>query len=266
MQPQPPVIHRPTLQLRLWWITALLIGINIGLYLWQISTGVNSATPSLKDAIAWGADYAPITFLYAPERLFISMFFHFGFIHLAMNMWALYLFGQIAEQLYGKVYFVGLYIIAGLGGSLFSSWFSFHDSMIFLTQGQDISRLPHVSAGASGAVMGLGAGLTVLSLLPPLTKHTLILNAKPLLLIMFINLMIGILTPNINNWAHLGGMMTGAILSLIYYLFERKNQPRQASIIGISVGILICVIAYLYCTSLLPSVTPLWMTLIQDMN
>lgn len=68
-------------------------------FLWQVLTGVNISSPSLVDAIHWGADYAPLTFLEEPTRLFTSMFFHFGFIHLMLNMWALYIFGSVAEQL-----------------------------------------------------------------------------------------------------------------------------------------------------------------------
>lgn len=266
MQPQPPVIHHQTLRLQIWWVTAVLISINVGLYLWQIFTGVDSATPSLKDAIVWGADYAPLTLLYEPERLLTSMFFHFGFIHLAMNMWALYLFGQIAEQIYGKFYFIGLYLIAGLGGSLLSSWFNIYDSQVFLKDLQNTALLPHVSAGASGAVMGLGGALTFLSLLPPTNNQPLILNAKSLILIMLINLMIGIFTPNINNWAHLGGVLLGIVLSAIYYIFDQKDRPLYGSIIGLITGCLLCLSLYLYCQTQLSSITPLWMTLLQKLS
>lgn len=53
--------------------------------------GMDVSQPSTRDAILWGADYAPLTYLAEPMRLFSSMFFHFGLIHLMLNMWALYI-------------------------------------------------------------------------------------------------------------------------------------------------------------------------------
>ena len=97
----PPLIQKK-IEVQLWWLTAVFIAINVGLFLWQALTGVNISSPSLADAIHWGADYAPLTFLEERARLFTSMFFHFGFIHLMLNMWALYIFGSVAEQLFGR--------------------------------------------------------------------------------------------------------------------------------------------------------------------
>ncbi|OWX78066.1 rhomboid family intramembrane serine protease, partial [Escherichia coli] len=137
------------------------------LFIWQIISGVDISDPAIKDALHWGADFTPLTFSGQPERLFTSMFFHFGIIHLMLNMWALYIFGNVAEALFGRLYFIGLYLLAGLFGSLLSSYINIQNGHELL-QHFDQSLLPHVSAGASGAVMGLGAALTVLSLFPPL--------------------------------------------------------------------------------------------------
>ena len=82
-----------------------------------------------------------------------------------LNMWALYIFGNVAESLFGRFYFIGMYLLAGLFGSLLSSYMTIQNGHELL-QHFDQSLLPHVSAGASGAVMGLGAALTVLSLFP----------------------------------------------------------------------------------------------------
>ncbi|EKE23376.1 MAG: hypothetical protein ACD_6C00502G0002, partial [uncultured bacterium] len=123
----PPVEHRK-LEMHLWWITAILIGINVGLFGWQAMHGMDVSQPSTRDAILWGADYAPLTYLAEPMRLFSSMFFHFGLIHLMLNMWALYIFGSVAEQLFGRMYFIGLYVCAGLMGSLLSGYMNIQDS------------------------------------------------------------------------------------------------------------------------------------------
>jgi len=136
-------------------ITLLLIVINVGLFAIQVLSGVNITDPSTLDTLRWGADYAPLTFLEEPYRLFTSMFFHFGIIHLMMNMWALYVFGDVAEKTFGRFYFLGLYILAGLMGSLLSGYLDIRNSYELL-QNFDQKLIPHVSAGASGAVMGLG--------------------------------------------------------------------------------------------------------------
>ena len=94
-----------------------------------------------------------------------------------LNMWALYIFGNVAEALFGRLYFIGLYLLAGLFGSLLSSYINIQNGHELL-QHFDQSLLPHVSAGASGAVMGLGAALTVLSLFPPLPHRAYILDKK----------------------------------------------------------------------------------------
>lgn len=174
----PPSIHRK-LDVHTWWFTAVLIAVNVGLFAWQIFTGTDASHPSTQDAIRWGADYAPLTYLAEPIRVFSSMFFHFGLIHLMLNMWALYIFGSVAEQLFGRWYFVGLYLCAGLMGSLFSGYMNIQDSYALIEGGvANPGLLPSVSAGASGAVMGLGGALTILSILPVLPRQRFILDKK----------------------------------------------------------------------------------------
>lgn len=180
-----------------WWITITLITLNISLYLWQVSTGVDSASPTVQDAIAWGADYAPLTFSGQPYRLMTNLFFHFGFIHLALNMWALYLLGQVAETIFGHLYFIFLYLMCGILGSLFSDFFALQNT---------------VNAGASGAVMGLAGALTLLAF----KNQCFGLSQKNLAFIIGTNLIIGYLTPQINNLAHIGGMLTGAVLGFLW--------------------------------------------------
>ncbi|MEB3766236.1 rhomboid family intramembrane serine protease [Acinetobacter sp. MD2] len=261
----PPSFSRPPLPLKLWWITAMLIALNSGLYLWQIATGVDSANPSPNDALAWGADYPPLTFLYAPERLLTNMFFHFGFIHLALNMWALYLFGQVAEQIYGRVYFSGIYVLCGLAGSLLSGYLSIQDSYAFLQQ-HNLALLPHLSAGASGAVMGLGSALTVLAFFRPLPNQPYILSKRNLLMIMGLNLVIGLTIPNINNAAHLGGVVMGVLLSLLWRLLQQRSHSIFANTIGLSIGCITVVVSYQYCQHLVIALHPLWQDILIQMQ
>ena len=259
----PPIRTKP--EVHLWWLTAVFIAINVGLFLWQVLSGVNITTPSLVDAIHWGADYAPLTFLEEPTRLFTSMFFHFGLIHLMLNMWALYIFGSVAEQLLGRFYYLGLYILAGLMGSLLSGFIDIQNTFALL-QSNDPTLLPTVSAGASGAVMGIGSALTVLSLFPMLPKQRFILDKKTLLMIMGINLLIGFTIAGINNAAHIGGMLMGALLTIIWYVGQRIHKPNLAFVVGMAVGMISCYLLYAYCMQQVQILEPVWRQILAAMR
>ena len=260
----PPPIQSK-LEVHLWWLTALFIAINVGLFLWQVLTGVNITSPSLVDAIHWGADYALLTFLEEPTRLFTSMFFHFGLIHLMLNMWALYIFGSVAEQLFGRFYYLGLYILAGLMGSLLSGFIDIQNT-VQLLQTNDPKLFPTVSAGASGAVMGIGGALTILSLLPILPKQRFILDKKTLVMVMGINLFIGFTMPGINNAAHIGGMLMGAVLAAIWYMGQRLHKPNLGFMLGLGVGLIACYGFYDYCMQQVQLLEPVWRQILAAMR
>lgn len=261
-----PTFVKSKFDLHLWWITALLIAVNVGLFFWQVLHGMNISSPTTQDAIYWGADFAPLTFIEEPKRLFTSMFFHFGLIHLMLNMWALYIFGSIAEQLFGRLYFIFLYVLAGLMGSLLSGYISIQDSYEIIHLGQvEQDLLPRVGAGASGAVMGLGASLTILALLPQLPYQRFILDRKTLMIVMGLNLAIGFTISGINNAAHVGGMIMGTFLTLIWYIGEKFKAPNIFKILGVILGTGLCYLFYQHCQSLIVEIQPLWKELIKWM-
>lgn len=261
----PPISHQK-INFHLWWFTLILMSINIGLFLIQITTGVDASRPSTASALLWGADYAPLTFLAEPFRLFSSMFFHFGMIHLMLNMWALYIFGSVAEQLFGRRYYIGLYLLSGLMGSLLSGYLDIQNSLQILQQGNiSAALLPRVSAGASGAVMGLGASLTLLSLLPVLRTQKFILDKKTLLIMLVLNLFIGFMTAGINNAAHIGGMCMGAFLALCWYLAE-KYRLSWLRVTALIFAAVLCFALYQYCLALVDVLQPFWSELLHFMQ
>ena len=262
----PPQVNAK-LEIQLWWFTALLIAVNIGLFAWQVLHGMDISNPSTADAIRWGADYAPLSFLAEPVRLFTSMFFHFGLIHLMLNMWALYIFGSIAEQMLGRMYFIGLYFLAGISGSLLSGYVSIQDTYELLRIGEaNRDLLPSVGAGASGAVMGLGAALTVLSLLPVLPQQRFLLDKKTLISVMAINLAMGFMISGINNAAHIGGMLMGAFLAATWYFGQKIQRAPIVNLASLLLGLAACWFIYQYCLSLVAHIAPLWQELIEWMN
>lgn len=213
--------------LRMWWLTALLIAINCGLFTGQVLSGVSATNPAGPDLIRWGADFAPLTLTSENWRLLSSMFLHIGIVHLLLNMWALYLFGVYAEFYYGRLWYIGLFMLAGIAGNLASNYVSLHNALAFSntailqastsTQMASNSLIPAISAGASGAIMGLGAALLVAALWPRKDiAPKYLLNKNALIMLTLLNLGLGMLVSGINGIAHLGGFAGGLVLALGY--------------------------------------------------
>jgi membrane associated rhomboid family serine protease len=123
-----------------------------------------------------------------------------SFLHLAFNMYALYIIGPIVEALYGPVRYTLIYLVAAAAGSTASFVFS-HAS---------------VAVGASGAIFGLFSVLLVSNVVhkPLLTRNARSMTQQIGFLIV-INLFLGFVIPNIDVSAHLGGLVAGAWLGLV---------------------------------------------------
>ena len=129
-------------------------------------------------------------------RLISCMFLHGGIVHLAVNMYSLYAIGPMVENVYGKAKYLAIYFIAGICSSIFSYIFS-----------------TNVSIGASGAIFGLlGAVLVFAIKSKGKTGNAFIKN---ILSVIFVNIFIGMTLPNIDNFAHVGGLLGGIIISLL---------------------------------------------------
>ncbi|CAL9099469.1 unnamed protein product [Musa textilis] len=143
-------------------------------------------------------------------RLISCIWLHAGVIHLLANMLCLLLIGIRLEQEFGFVRIGPLYVIAGVGGSLLSALFV----------------QSSVSVGASGALFGLlGAMLSEL-----ITNWTIYANKFAalisLILIVSINLALGIL-PHIDNFAHIGGFITGFLLGFVLLIRPQYGYVSQ---------------------------------------
>ncbi|HET6381527.1 MAG TPA: rhomboid family intramembrane serine protease [candidate division Zixibacteria bacterium] len=140
-------------------------------------------------------------------RLLTSAFLHLGVLHLAFNMYALWLFGPIIEQLYGHVEYLVLYVLCALGGSVLTI----------------VASPDSAAAGASGAIFGLFGLAFVVSrrrhlLLGPQAR-AILSQAGGLLLI---NLIITFTVPRISWTGHLGGLAVGVLIGL---LLAPRNVP-----------------------------------------
>ncbi|KAH0466246.1 hypothetical protein IEQ34_006349 [Dendrobium chrysotoxum] len=150
-------------------------------------------------------------------RLITCIWLHAGVIHLLANMLSLVFIGIRLEQQFGFVRISIIYLLSGFGGSILSSLFIRNS----------------ISVGASGALFGLlGAILSEL-----ITNWTIYSNKAAslltLLLIIAINLAVGIL-PHVDNFAHIGGFVTGFLLGFVLLLrpqfgwVERHNLPAES--------------------------------------
>ncbi len=140
-------------------------------------------------------------------RLLTSSFLHFGLAHLVNNLILLICLGSYLERRYGKVRFVILYLVSAVGGSLVSMW-----HMIFT---QEIA----VSAGASGVVFGMVGALLFLVLKNKGRFEDL--SLRRFLLMMALALYNGFATAGVDNAAHVGGLITGFVVGVVFFVLEK---------------------------------------------
>lgn len=193
-------------------VTPLLIDINLVLFILMVVSGVNFMTPDTTSLLNWGANFRPSTLAGEWWRLITNCFLHIGVIHLLLNMYALLYIGVLLEPILGRARFFTAYILTGVAASVASLWW--HD----LT----------VSAGASGAIFGMYGVFLAL-----LTTNLIEKNARQELLAsisIFVgyNLIYG-LKGGIDNAAHIGGLVSGLLIgyALIPSLKNYEDKSLQ---------------------------------------
>ncbi len=172
------------------WIYPFII-VNIILF---FILEMNGGSTNPKTLIQFGAKYNIAIMEGEWWRFITSMFLHIGIMHLTLNMIALYFIGALVERMYGHCRFIFIYFSAGLTGGIAS--FAFN---------------PQIAAGASGAIFGLFGALLFFGLqYPKIFFKTMGWNV---LFILMINIVFGLSVPQIDNGAHLGGLIGGFIAS-----------------------------------------------------
>lgn len=227
---------------RLGYATKALIGINVAMMLLSIASGGLGAVAGggwggllggYTPLLGWGAAYGgdPLLGTGLPDgsvvggivqgeyyRMVTSIFLHYGVLHLLMNMWALWMLGRNLEAALGPVRFLALYLLSGLGGSV---------AVYYFATGS-------LTAGASGAVFGLFAGLF-------LALKRLGRDTSTVIPIIVINVIFTFAVPGISIAGHLGGLVTGAVVGAI---LAYAPQPRRTLIqaVGTSAVLLLLVV------------------------
>ncbi len=182
-------------------VTFALIGINALMF---IAPAVVSPSwlwkPTTKQLLDWGADFGPLSLHGEWWRLVTCCFLHLGVIHIVFNMAILLQAGAFAEAVFGRVRFLLLYLLAGIGGSLASAF----------------RQPPVVSVGASGAIFGVYGAILAFLLMqrravnPEAAKKI----AKGAGVFLLYNLAFSVAVPGVDLSAHLGGLVAGFLVGL----------------------------------------------------
>jgi membrane associated rhomboid family serine protease len=194
-------------------VTIGLIALNALVFAIMVLRGVSAFAPTPQQAIAFGADFGPLTFNGQWWRLLTSMFVHFGILHIGLNMWCLWNLGRAAEALLGRFSYLLAYFVSGIFGSIASVYW--HP----LAAG----------AGASGAIFGM-AGVLVSFVYLKKTPAHLQINKKMLSSLgtfIFYNLIYGAAIPGISNAAHVGGLVMGLLVGALLPAAALSESSRR---------------------------------------
>lgn len=164
--------------------------------------------PAVTEAL-WYVPLYSTPYEFQPWRMVTAIFTHSTsmFFHILFNMYALYAFGRELEAMLGKFHYLVLYMLSGVGGSLVVMWWSAvqHNTVLVPT------------VGASGALFGVIAAIFV-------AYRRLHVNTNSLLVLLVINLVIGFIPGFSISWqAHLGGMVFGALIMLLFLGTKRRG-------------------------------------------
>lgn len=177
-------------------VTYAVIVLNVLVYLLQW------IIPGLTNSLV----LAPAIAAYEPWRLITSAFAHSmgSFLHLAMNMYGIYIFGTLLEPRLGRLRFAWLYALSAIGGSL---------GILLLSEPLS------ATLGASGALAGLFLATFVVF---RSNKQAL----RQMGIILVLNIVLGFVVSGISWQGHLGGAVTGIIASACIVLIPRSNPQR----------------------------------------
>jgi rhomboid protease GluP len=217
-------------------VTYTLIGICVVVFLLQMAAGyilgVNPATGA--DVVtAWGEKANDKIMQGELWRLITPIFLHGSILHIGFNMYALFAIGPNLERFYGRGRYLTLFMLSGFAGNVMSFIFSQRPSL-----------------GSSTAIFGLLGAEGVLiyqnrEIFGPNARRAL----SQIVMLAVINLVIG-LSPGIDNWGHVGGLIAGTLFAWFGgpvlqkqgltppYTLVNVRTTREVVLAGVGVGAL----------------------------
>lgn len=206
-------------------VTPVLIYLNVLILLAMTLAGISPIDPKASSLLAWGGNFKPLVMEGEYWRLITYMFLHGGLAHLLGNLFALLFVGLYLEPLLGKARYLSAYILTGIVAGLASMMMHGHS----------------VGVGASGAIFGLyGVFLALLTarLIRGTQRQTLL---RSLLFFIIYALMMG-LQGNTDNAAHIGGLLSGILIGLLYLKGLRKPEKQKTGISVIAVSVVLTLV------------------------
>lgn len=190
-----------------YFVTPILININILYFLVMCFSGVNPFIPEIDNLIDWGANYGPLTIENNWWRLISACFVHIGLFHLLINCFALAYVGLLLEPNLKRWGFLTTYVLAGILAGLSSLYWN--------------SNL--VSAGASGAIFGMYGILLPLILFGIINKKVNANLLSTIILFIVVNIM-PFFKGDVDGATHIGGLSFGLITGIILVVLNQKRK------------------------------------------
>ena len=188
-------------------VTLGLVLVNVIVWLLQIVPG-----SGLTDKLA----FVPLSVFVEPWRMITAGFAHdpSNILHVALNMYSLYIFGSVLEPLLGRSRFLAVWLISIFGGSVAVMYLNTPNTWVL---------------GASSGIFGLMASYFVV-------LRAIGDRSRGLVGLIAINLAFGFLMPGVSWQAHLGGLLAGGAMTAVY---TNARGSKQAQVIG---GILVALV------------------------
>ena len=191
------------------YVNGALIAVNILYYFWL---ELHGSTENAGYMVSHGAMYVPLIVEKKEYyRLLTSVFMHFGISHLVNNMIIQFVLGDNLERALGKIKYLVFYLLCGVGANVFSMIVSINDYEWA------------VSAGASGAIFGVIGGLLYVVIRNRGQLEDL--STRQLVLFVVCSLYFGFSSTGIDNAAHIGGLVLGFLLAMIFYGKPEERRP-----------------------------------------
>jgi membrane associated rhomboid family serine protease len=200
----------------MWCITAYQVAIAAGAHsLLDVLSNAFSNSQNADVLVAYGAKYNDAILHGQYWRFITPIFLHASLLHLSLNMLNLIVLGIFVERIFGHRRFLLIYLVTGVISIVASFYFAPQE----------------ISVGASGAIFGLvGAYSLFVFIHRKAFRNAGIPALSWLVLIIGINLGIGLIIPNIDNDAHVGGFLSGCVLGWFFapfYMLESNEGKTE---------------------------------------
>lgn len=214
-------------------VTTAMMAINIAVFVWMLISDSDAGGSRITQAhIDYGLNAYPLHFDDEWYRLITAGFLHYGAIHLAFNMFAIYQLGQMVERAMPRVQYALLYFASLLGGSLGA----------LLVEGDSFA----LTAGASTAVFGLLGAAAV-----GLHRRGVNIFSTGIGTALMLNLVITFSISGISIGGHLGGLVAGAICGFFMLAPPWRRSPKWVGYaVPVAMAALCVVVSVLYVNSL----------------